>query len=128
MGDRFYFIAQLNPSYFAYISGIAISTAINLLTGLVTGGREHCFDLSILGASLFLLGASITFVVLSWNLEEPYHKWKTISRELDWSEAKIHEVAVSGKSRLLWGLMITGALLFFLGFVILLVWGPCMAR
>jgi len=121
MGDRLYMIVQLNPSYFAFISGIAISTATNLLTDLTTGGSERHLNLPILGAALLFLVAGVTFMILSWNLEEPFNKWKTISRDLGWSESKIREVAINGKAHLLWGLMVIGTLLFLLGFVVLLV-------
>jgi hypothetical protein len=73
----------------------------------------------LIAALLFLI-ASVAFIVLSWNLEEPYTKWKTIrNRDLGWSEAEIRRVAANGKAHLLWGLMIIGALLFLLGFVVL---------
>src|SRR4030067_2821364 len=119
MGHRLYMIVQLNPSYFAFISGIAISTATNLLTNLATDWSKRHLDLLIPGAALLFLAAGITFMILSWNLENPFNKWKTISRDLGWSEAKIREVAVDGKAHLLWSLMIIGTLLFLLGLVIL---------
>jgi hypothetical protein len=33
MGERLTKIVQLNPSYFAFLSGIAVSIAANLMTG-----------------------------------------------------------------------------------------------
>ena len=112
-------IVQLNPSYFAFISGIAVSVAANLLTDLATGGSGWHLDLRILGSALLLFVAGVIFMILSWNLEEPFRKWKTIRRDLGWSEAKIREVAVNGKAYQLWAVMVIGVLLFLLGFVIL---------
>lgn len=119
MGNWLYKIVQLNPSYFAFISGIAVSTATNLLTNLTTGRSERHLDWPILAAALLFLAAGITFMLLSWNLEQPFSKWKTINRDLGWSEAKICEIAVNGKAHQLWGLIITGVLLFLLGFIVL---------
>ncbi len=119
MDGRLYMIVQLSPSYFAFISGIAVSVAANLLTDLATSGSEWHLDLRILESALLLFAAGVTFTILSWNLEEPYRKWKAISRDLGWSEAKIREVAVNGKAYQLWALMAIGVLLFLLGFVIL---------
>lgn len=115
-------IVQLNPSYFAFISGIAVSVATNLITGLAIERYGRSFDLPILVAALLFLVASVVFMILSWNLEEPYNKWKTTrSKDLGWSETEIRKVAANSKAHKLWALMIIGVLFFLLGFVILFV-------
>ncbi len=119
MGERLTKIAQLNPSYFAFISGVAISASTNLLTDLMTDRSGRRFDFFILVSALLLFAAGVTFIILSWNLEEPFRKWKTISRNLGWSEAKIREIAANGKAHRLWSLMILGILFFLLGLVTL---------
>lgn len=119
MDERLTKIAQLNPAYFAFISGIAVSVAANLITGLAIERYGRSFGLHILVAAFLFLATGVIFMVLSWNLEEPYTKWKTISRNLGWSEIEIRRVAVNGKAHLLWSLMLIGALLFLLGFIVL---------
>ena len=117
-----YLIVRLNPSYFAFISGISVSAATNLLTDLATTKKtELGLNLPGFSAALLLFGAGIFFILLSWNLEEPFRKWKTIGRDLGWSEQKILEISANGKSKQLWGLMILGILLFITGLAILFV-------
>lgn len=127
MGDRLFIIVQFNPSYFAFLSGITVSTATNLLTNLATDKSKWYVNLPSLEGAILFLASGVAFILLSWNLEEPFSKWKSIKesktkgKDLDWTETEIRQVALSGKVYILWGLMVIGILLSALGFVILLV-------
>jgi formate/nitrite transporter FocA (FNT family) len=112
-------IVKLNPSYFAFISGVAISLATNLLTGLKVNFKQGHLDISILVSTFLFSISGILLIFLSWKLEEPHAKWKSISRDIGWTESQITEIAIEKKGNSLWGLMIVALLFLISGLAIL---------
>jgi len=116
-------IVTLSPNYFAFLSGIAISIATKLVTGLAIEKYGEKFGWLILVPTILFTIAGITFISISWALAEPHQKWRTINRELGWSENEIRKISIGDKTLLLWALLCIGFLSFLIGFVILFASG-----
>ena len=112
-------IVRFQPSYFAFLSGIAISFGAKLAMGLAIEDYKTRFGSIIILPTLLFFVAGISFILLSWTLEEPNTKWKNINREL-WPEDEIRRIALNGMAPVLWCLLIVG-ILAFLGGVLTLV-------
>lgn len=116
-------IVALSPNYFSFLSGIAISIATKLVIGLAIERYGEKFGQLILMPTILFTIAGITFISISWVLAEPHQKWRTISRELGWSEDEIRKISVGNKACLLWVLLCVGFLSFLIGFAILFASG-----
>ncbi|MDP1624300.1 MAG: hypothetical protein Q8L64_00875 [bacterium] len=112
-------IVQFQPSYFAFLSGIAISFSTKLIMGIAIEDYKTRFGSIIALPTVLFFIAGLSFIFLSWTLEEPNSKWKSINREL-WAEEEIMRVAANGKAPLLWSLFIVGVMTFIASFVTLL--------
>lgn len=122
MDERLRRIVQLNPNYFAFISGVAISASVNLLTGLVSENpsSKPCWVVPASAALFFF--SSVAFIILSWQLEDPFNKWKRIRErsDLGWDDPEKLEVAAGDGISRLWILLILGTVLLVCGSVVLL--------
>jgi len=123
MGRAQYLIIKLNPSYLAFISGIMVSAAINLLTTLAAAEiRQNPCD-RVLAGSLLLLIASIVFMITSWNLEESFSRWRAFKRgelkDLWPTQQETLQVIAGGKAPLCWCLLAVGLLLFLFALLVL---------
>ena len=104
-------IVRVQPSYFAFLSGIAISFGTKLAMGLAIEDYKTLFGSFIILPTILFFVAGISFIFLSWTLEEPNIKWKNTNREL-WSGDEIRRIALNGKAPILWCLLIIGILAF----------------
>ena len=78
-------IVKLNPSYFAFLSGLFVSISINLLTDLVFGRPDKRLILVEWLVLIAFLAASVTFAILASDLEKPHQHWV-----LYWQDTKEH--------------------------------------
>lgn len=108
-------IVILNPSYFAFLSGISVSIATKLLLGLALEDYKNRFNSFIIVSNLLFFLAGLFLIFFSWKLEEPHRKWKTTSREIGWNEDEIRLAALGNHIRVLWFLLIGGVSLFVMG-------------
>jgi hypothetical protein len=118
-------VVMWQPSIFAFISGIVVSTATNLLTSLVTSvDPAICRPLIITSAGLFL-SSGILLMLQTWSLEEPHNKWKEwkaqqVSGVLDARDEDIQEKVLSG-NKIIWIIMTSWIMLFAAGLVLVVL-------
>jgi len=94
-------IVKLNPSNLAFLSGLFLSIAINLLTDLVFGNPEtSSITVEWVVLTAFLI-ASIALAILASDLEKPHQHWALYWRDTkehhDLSESDVIKGAIKDK-------------------------------
>jgi len=114
-------IVKINPSYFAFLSGILVSSGLNLITSRLVE-KDITNKMGSIGyISILLFLAGVFFMILSWSLEEPFRIWKTANRELGWSEADITSIAFGESKNRIWLLFILAILFLLISIVIIFI-------
>lgn len=111
MEDRFLQIVKWNPSYISFLSGVFVSAAINVLTGIATLDKMPAKGTVLLSDFTFLFLTAVLLAVFAIHLEDPHHHWK-IYRDTGVREIDLLRRAVGGKKRIL---QVEGVLTLILG-------------